>query len=141
MTRWNNCHSAKICAFPKQSKYRSVKKEIDGHVFDSIKEAHRYEELKLLQELGTISGLELQKKFVLIPTQREPDIVGPRGGITPGKVIEKECAYYADFFYHDNELDQDVVEDTKSHITKQLAAYRIKRKLLLERYGLQIKEV
>ncbi len=137
MTRWNNYPANSY----KPAKYRSVKKEVDGHLFDSAKEAKRYTELKQLLELGVISGLELQKKFVLIPTQREPDTVGPRGGIKKGKVIEKECAYYADFYYFDNEKNEYVVEDTKSHITQQLAAYRIKRKLMLKEHGLRITEV
>ena len=126
---------------PKEHKYHAHKVEVDGITFDSGKEAKRYQELKTLERAGVISGLELQKKFVLIPTQREDDIIGPRGGVTKGKVIEKECAYYADFFYHDNEKNEDVVEDAKGHITQQLSTYRIKRKLLLYVHGIKIKEV
>ena len=38
-------------------------------------------ELKLLERAGQIQNLELQKEFELIPTQREADTVGIRGGI------------------------------------------------------------
>ena len=125
----------------KPAKYHSHKVEVDGITFDSKKEARRYEELKTLQNLGEISDLELQKKFVLIPTQREPDTKGPRGGVRKGKVVEKEVAYYADFFYHDNKTDENVVEDTKSKMTKSLSTYILKRKMMLYFHGIKIKEI
>lgn len=37
-------------------KYNNRKIEVDGMVFDSKKEASRYEELLLLQKAGAISG-------------------------------------------------------------------------------------
>ena len=120
------------------TKYHSKKIEVDGIVFDSKKEARRYQELKTLEASGIIKDLELQKKFVLIPTQREPDVVGPRGGVTKGKVIERECSYYADFYYYDAEKEEWVVEDTKG---MKLPDYIIKRKLMLYVHGLRITEI
>lgn len=142
MTRWNYYPQTLMPKefFSKPSKYHSKKIEIDGITFDSKKEAKRYEELKTLESLGEIEGLELQKKFVLIPTQREPDTVGPRGGIKKGKVIEKECAYFADFYYHDLKADEWVVEDTKSPITRT-PVYKVKKKLMLYVHGIRIKEI
>lgn len=121
----------------KRNKYRNSKTEKDGNVFDSKHEAERYEELKLLEKAGEISGLELQKKFILIPAQREPDITGPRGGVKKGKLLEKECAYIADFVYKDKDGNT-VVEDTKGFRTKE---YVIKRKLMLFKYGIRICEI
>ena len=118
------------------SKYHSRKVSYDGKIFDSRKEAQRYSQLKLLQQAGKISDLEMQVKFVLIPTQREPDTTGPRGGIIKGKCIEKECAYYADFVYMQN--GKKVVEDTKGVRTE---AYNIKRKLMLYVHGIRIREI
>lgn len=120
-------------------KYHNHKVEMDGYTFDSTKERNRYAELKLMQKAGMIYGLELQKKFTLIPTQREPDTVGKRGGKHRGKVIERETIYIADFTYYtkDGEL---VVEDVKSPATKT-PQYRIKKKLLLYVYGIRIREV
>ena len=119
-----------------QSKYRNTKTIVDGIEFDSRKEAARYKELKLLEAAGEISNLEMQVKFVLIPTQREPDFVGVRGGIKKGKVIEKECSYLADFVYiRDGEV---IVEDTKGIRTKD---YIIKRKLMLYLLGIRIQEI
>ena len=120
-------------------KYKNTKIEVDGIMFDSKKEAKRFRELKAMEEAGEIHGLAMQQKFVLIPTQREPDIVGMRGGIKKGKTIEKECAYIADFVYYvgpNNE--QMIVEDTKGYKTKD---YIIKRKLMLYFYGIRIHEI
>ena len=105
-------------------KYRSKRTVIDGITFDSKKEANRYCELKLLEKSGEIKNLELQKKYILIPAQR-----------IDGKLIERECSYRADFVYETK--DGIVVEDTKGFRT---AEYKIKRKLMLERYGIRILE-
>lgn len=118
------------------NKYRNKKVVVDGIVFDSKKEAKRYQELLLLEKAGAIKNLERQVKYVLIPTQREPDTIGARGGIHKGKVIEQECAYIADFIYW--EEGKQIVEDTKGMRTKD---YIIKRKLMLYVHGIRIKEI
>ena len=118
------------------TKYNNQKVTVDGEVFDSKKEARRYGELLLLEKAGVISNLKRQVKFVLIPAQREVDIVGPRGGIKKGKLLEKECAYLADFVYWEN--GRMIVEDTKGFRT---ADYIIKRKLMLHVHGIKIKEI
>jgi hypothetical protein len=118
------------------SKYHSRKVTRDGITFDSVKEAKRYQELLLLERAGAIQDLKRQVKFVLIPTQREPDTRGVRGGIIKGKVLELECSYVADFVYTEN--GKTVVEDTKGFRTKD---YVIKRKLMLSVHGIRIKEV
>ncbi len=146
------------------NKYKNKKVEVDGIVFDSKKEAKRYQELLLLEKAGEITDLQRQVKFVLIPTQREPDTVGARGGIHKGKVIEKECAYIADFVYKQPvtieksgvsidgtpihlEIKQEpevVVEDIKGYCDPSSAGYAkfvIKRKLMLYVHGIRIKEV
>lgn len=121
------------------AKYHNKKVEQDGILFDSAHERSRYNELKLMQKAGMIYGLELQRKFVLIPAQREPDTVGKRGGRHKGKVIERECAYYADFCYYTADGDM-VVEDAKSDATKT-EQYKIKRKLMLYVHGIRVVEV
>ena len=108
------------------NKYRAKKTEVDGIVFDSKKEARRYQELKLFEKAGVISDLQTQVKFVLIPAQR-----------INGKVVERECSYVADFVYLD-EAGKKVVEDTKGVKTKD---YIIKRKLMSWVHGINIKEV
>ena len=123
------------------SKYSNKKMTFDGMTFDSKKELRRYKELLLLKEAGAIENLQTQVKFVLIPTQRESSTEvykkGPnKGKLKPGKVIEKECAYIADFVY--KEKGSLVVEDTKGVKTKE---YIIKRKLMLHYYGIRVKEI
>ena len=122
-------------------KYNNRKIEVDGMVFDSKKEASRYEELLLLQKAGAISGLRRQVRYVLIPAQREwCDEIYTRGENKgknkPGKVLERECTSIADFVYYQN--GEVVVEDTKGFRTKE---YIIKRKLMLYMHHIRIKEI
>lgn len=118
------------------NKYRNHKVRKSGLTFDSKKEHKRYNELLLLQQAGEIANLRRQVKFVLIPTQREPSKIGTRGGVKKGKLLERECAYIADFVYIQN--GKTVVEDTKGVRTKD---YVIKRKLMLYTQGIRIREV
>ncbi len=122
-------------------KYGNTKITVDGIQFDSKREAARYQELKLLERAGVISFLQRQTKFQLIPDQHAPSNAvytkGPRKGQRkPGKLLEHECSYIADFCYIRN--GETVVEDAKGYRTE---VYKIKKKLMLERYGIQIKEV
>ena len=126
-------------------KYHSKKTVIDGITFDSRKEAERYSELKLLERCGAISNLELQKVYELIPAQYELyERYGKNGNrLKDGKkCIEKSCVYKADFVYIDNETGQKVVEDVKGYKGGQAySLFSIKRKLMLERYGIKVEEV
>ena len=85
----------------RRNKYGARKVTKNGLIYDSKKEARRAAFLETLEKEGVIRDLRRQVKFVLIPTQREPDTLGPRGGRKPGKVIERECSYIADFVYID----------------------------------------
>lgn len=123
------------------SKYHSKKVTFGDEVFDSKKEAKRYQELLLLERAGEISNLQRQVKYVLIPAQKEPsNKVYTRGKnkgyCKPGKVLERECSYVADFVY--TEDGKTVVEETKGFRTKE---YIIKRKLMLYIHGIRIKEI
>lgn len=90
--------------------------------YDSAKEARRAQDLNLLLKCGEISNLKEQVVFELIPAQDG----------------ERPVTYKADFTYVENgEL---VVEDVKSEATRKLPAFIIKRKLLLFRHGIRIRE-
>lgn len=82
-----------------KSKYRNVRTEVDGIVFDSKREAERYGHLKLLQKVGSIRGLRLQVPYSL----KVNDCV--------------VCEYIADFVYEERHLAsgewREVVEDCK----------------------------
>lgn len=122
------------------TKYKNLKVNLGNITFDSKKESRRWQELCLLQRAGQITDLQRQVKFVLIPTQYEKF---PRYSTKTGKrlkdgirTLEQECSYVADFVYMKD--GKQVVEDTKGVKTKD---YIIKRKLLLERHGIRIKEI
>lgn len=125
----------------RRSKYGSRKVTIDGITFDSIREGKRYKELKLLERAGIITGLQRQVKYVLIPAQRESSsetyTKGKNKGCPkPGKLIERESSYIADFVYvQDGTI---IVEDAKGVRTE---AYILKRKLMLKEHGIRIHEV
>lgn len=101
----------------------------------------------MMQRAGEIDNLQRQVKFVLIPAQREISrerySKGPnRGKPKPGPIIERECAYYADFFYFDVNTRENVVEDVKGYRGGgAYEVFKIKRKLMLQKYGLRVKEV
>ena len=118
------------------SKYHSKKFSIDGETFDSEKEFRRWQELKILERAGQISDLRRQVPFEVIPDQREPDVIGPRGGIRKGRILERKAVYIADFVYKDTN-GQEVVEDVKGMRTKD---YTLKRKLMLLNYGIRVLE-
>jgi hypothetical protein len=102
------------------SKYRAIKTEVDGVLFDSKREAAHYCELKLRQKAGEIDLLELQPEFALVVS-----------GVVVGK-------YRADFRYvltHNGEL---VVDDSKGFRTP---VYRLKKKIVEAIYGIEIQEV
>lgn len=122
-----------------QNKYYNKKCTVNGIIFDSRKEARRYQELLLLERAGVIKSLQRQVKYVLIPAQYESfERYGKNGQeLTPGKkLIERECAYVADFVYVED--GKTVIEDTKGMKTKD---YIIKRKLMLYTHGIRIREV
>ena len=117
------------------SKYHAKKIQADEQTFDSRKEYARWCALRLMERAGAITGLRRQVKYVLIPAQYGPSITGPRGGLKHGPLLERECAYIADFVYLKD--GQTIVEDSKGVRTKD---FIIKRKLMLERYGIRILE-
>ena len=123
---------------------------IDGIQFPSIREGNRYCELKLLQRAGKISNLELQKRYELIPAHYEEVEtgefykVGSKKGQPKTKKVCKELAvdYVADFVYEEN--GNTIVEDSKGFRDPSSATYKvfvIKRKLMLWKYGIFVKEV
>ena len=87
------------------------------YVFDSAREAQRYRELKLLEQAGEISNLELQPRFLLQDSFRKN-----------GKTYRK-IEYIADFKYI--EKDKTIVEDVKG---LQTDVFKIKHKLFEKKY-------
>ena len=116
------------------NKLNAHKVTADGETFDSRKEYRRWLELKQLERDGKITALQRQVSFELLPKQTRAD----------GKA-DRAVTYRADFCY--NEVAPDgsyeyVVEDVKGYRGgATYAVFTIKRKLLLWRYGLTIREI
>jgi|SRR6185295_10992318 len=104
----------------KKSKYNNTKIEVDGIVFDSVKEANRYKELRLLLKVGEIGLLKRQVEYELNP-----------GGTYSLK-------YLSDFEYIITETGENVVEDVKGFRTRE---YLKKRRLMKKVHGIIIKEL
>ena len=99
------------------SKYGAHRTEIDGILFDSKREAARYQELKILEKAGEIKDLVRQPVFTL-----------QEAFMCDGKK-ERSITYRADFMYEEN--GRTIVEDVKGMKTD---VYKIKRKLFLYQY-------
>lgn len=124
------------------AKYHNTKVVIDGIQFDSKREAQRYQQLKLMEKAGVICDLKRQVKYELVPAQ-----------YINGKCVERAVTYTSDFEYYvlnplkhktimadpnAKTIGQHVVEDVKGMRTD---VYKIKRKLMLYRYGILVTEV
>lgn len=104
----------------KKHKYGATRTEVDGISFDSIKEANRYKELKMLLKAGHIAYLEMQVPYELNP-----------GGTHSIK-------YIADFEYLDAGTGAKITEDVKGYRTSE---YKKKRRLMKKVHGITIKEI
>lgn len=104
----------------KPPKFRNRKTEVDGLSFDSAKEARRWSELCLLQRAGQISDLARQVRMPLVVN---------------GQLV---CTFIPDATYVEN--GRQVIEDTKSPITRKHPVYRIKVKLLKALTGAEVRE-
>lgn len=107
---------------------RADKPTIDGHVFDSQKEADRYLVLRDRRRRGEIMDLEVHPVFKLAV------------GITPIRIGNRQVVYKADFRYLDQRSRQWVIEDVKSKPTKT-PLYKLKRAIVEATYLVRITEI
>lgn len=106
-----------------RSKYGNRKTEVNGILFASQKEATRYGQLLMMERGGYIMDLRLQVKFELLPPV-----------FLDGKK-QRATYYIADFVYYlDHKM---IVEDVKGYRTE---VYKLKRKHMMARYGIEVKE-
>ena len=90
----------------------------NGVQFDSLREMNRYKELVWLEKAGKISDIRLQVRYKFV---HNDVLIG---------------AYVADFVYLRD--GKEVVEDAKGVKT---AYYKLKKKMMLAFYDIQINEV
>ena len=99
----------------RKTKYRANKTSIDGHTFDSKKEAEYYCELKWKLQAHEINGFCLQPTFMLAPGLK----------------------YKADFIVFNADNTYEVI-DVKGLKTKE---YITKKKVFEDKYNMKIKEI
>jgi len=102
------------------NKYRAKKTEVDGIMFDSKKEAKRYQ---ALCADPSVTSLTLQPKYDLLAHD-----------LQTGQPV-KVGFYKADFKYLHN--GEEIVEDVKGVKTP---IYRLKKKMVEATHGIEIKE-
>lgn len=126
------------------NKYGARKCSLMGASFDSRLEGNRAIFLLGALKEGKIRNLRRQVEYELIPKQT---YIVQKQLKTKVKEVERtaeqKCCYVADFVYEKRMPDdtwQTVVEDTKSKATKT-GEYVIKRKLMLFRHGIRIREI
>lgn len=107
-------------------KFNNKKTVIDGHEFDSLMEAARYRQLKLLLHSGDIRGLKLQPPFTIVQDYQRPG-ESTKSGLR--KIPKTE--FVADFRYIEAETGYEIIEDVKGHKT---AEFNLKRKLFEIQY-------
>ena len=103
------------CNSKRKSKYRANKVSVDGHTFDSQKEADFYCELKLKLQAKEINGFCLYFIFMLAPSLK----------------------YKPDFIIFNKDGSTDVI-DVKGFKTKE---YIAKKKVFEDKYNLKITEI
>ena len=96
-----------------RGKYGAIKTVVDNITFDSRLESQWYQNLKLQQQGGLISDLELQKEFVIN---------------VAGKQI---CIYISDYYFYDLIKKVWVIGDAKGVETD---VFKIKKKLVVALY-------
>lgn len=105
--------------FPVADKSR---RSVDGIVFDSVREAKRYGELRLLERAKKIDRVLCQVPF---------DVM------VKGKLL---CRFTVDFAYRDLAKSVTIYEEVKSTGTAKDAAYRLRRKAAEQFHGIKITE-
>lgn len=124
MVRWSEAEAKlfeerrKGATTAKRAKYHNTRTTVDGIVFDSKREAERWQELRLMEKAGEITDLRRQVPFALTVNR------------------QLVCHYKADFLYIRD--GKEIVEDAKGLRTRE---YAIKRKLMRACYGIEIQEV
>lgn len=125
--------------YPVASKYGNKKVEIDGHVFDSRKEAKYYLYLKEKEKEGEISNIRLQVPFEIVPAVYETQIVHLKTKDKEvNRCVQRAVHYIADFVYTVNDTGEDEVVDVKGWRTE---GYRLKKKMMRAFNGIDIIEV
>lgn len=104
------------------TKYKARKTVVNGITFASKLESERFQQLRIMEQAGQISGLMLQVEFQIL-----------KGWINPNNGEKIRSRHYvADFVYNDRLTGRWVIEDTKGVET---AEFRLKWDYMKSLYG------
>lgn len=103
----------------RRNKFGAKKTTIEGITFDSKWESRRWQELRLLEKAGEITGLQRQVPFDIIVNGHHV------------------CTYRADFCYSLTSTGERVVADAKSPATIT-PEFRLKAKLMEATFGIVV---
>jgi hypothetical protein len=114
----------KVLNKSKSSKFNNVKVEIDGHIFDSIKEGEFYGSLKLKKKAGLIKDFKMQVQY---------DILVNNIHI---------AYYYLDFEIENNDGSFEYIDikgkDKKSNKFIKTGVFALKKRLVEAIYNIKI---
>ena len=114
----------KVVKKTKSSKFNNVKVEIDGHTFDSIKEAEFYGSLKIKKKAGLIKDFKIQVQY---------DIMVNNIHI---------AYYYLDFLIENNDGSFEYIDikgkDSKTKKFIKTGVFALKKRLVEAIYGIKI---
>lgn len=127
---------------PRRSKFGAKSTTVDGIRFDSMKEARRYGELKLLLKAGTITGLKIHPTFDLWAGVMEhaQKTITDEIVLTVAPLV-KAGTFTLDFQYFDIPTGRWIYEDVKGGKTTMTEAYQLRKRLLYANYGIVVREV
>lgn len=113
--------------------------------FDSQKEARRFDELAALERAGKIRELRMQVDFTLQEAYTDGEGRRVRAIRYKADFVYERRAVVAAAYVNDKKVGEKivwnmVVEDVKSRATRT-KEYILKRKLMKERFGIDIQEV
>jgi hypothetical protein len=103
------------------SKYHATPTRVGNLKFASRLEAHRYQDLTLLEKAGEIAGLKTHPRFVL--QEAFTDSSGTK---------HRAIVYEADFSYVDLRTGKEIIEEVKGYSLNR--AWLLKKKMFLYRY-------
>lgn len=115
----NKYKAKKVPVFLKEVVIYKQKPKTGTIVFPSQHEADRFFELRMLLRAGKIKNLRLQEPYIIVPKSR----------------FGMALKYFADFVYEED--GKTVVEDAKGVETD---VYRLKKRLVAEKYGIIIRQ-
>lgn len=117
----------KVVNKTKSSKFNNTKVEIDGHIFDSIKEGEFYGSLKIKKKAGLIKDFKIQVQY---------DILVNNIHI---------AYYYLDFQIENNDGSFEYIDikgkDKKSNKFIKTGVFAIKKRLVEAIYNIKIRMI